>query len=460
LHDIFGRRSATTLGIPLVLASLVTGGCQTYRRAPLDLGAHQARWAHRSPSSHEVRELALRLAAATSVPSEFEPSDGLSLAEGEAVALVYNAGLRLARLEAAEAAASARHAGRWADPVFGFDGERILSDVANPWIAAASIGITLPFSGRLEGERRHASAEHRAAVADVLRDEWATRTRLRSRWLAWSFQSLRADLTRTLLDRLGGVAEIATRLEEAGELTRIEGRIFRAEQASRRIELTLLEARADELAIELKDVMGLLPGAPVDLVPQTGAGPAPISTEHDIGANPEMCAHRARYEIAEESLRLEIAKQYPDLRVGPGYRREDGNDRATLGLELPLPVWNLNRRGIAEARARRALAQAQFETAYERLASEAAAAEVRRAGAARRREEIESSLIPLIDEQAGEVQRVAELGQVNTLLMLDTLVRQHEAKLKLLDARLEEELATVRLQELAGPCAAPAEETP
>jgi hypothetical protein len=40
---------------------------------------------------------------------------------------------------------------------------------------------------------------------------------------------------------------------------------------------------------------------------------------------------------------------------------------------------------------------------------------------------------------------------VNTLVMLDTLVRQHEAKLKLIEARLAEALATVRLQDVAGP---------
>jgi CRISPR system Cascade subunit CasA len=427
----------------------VLAGCQTYRSRPLDLSAHRAAWEARAPHADGVRELAARLAESRpAVGTGFDEADGLSLAEGEAVALLYNADLRIARLRAAGAGAVARTAGRWQDPVFGFAGERILAGVTHPWIAAASLAVTLPFSGRLDAEKREACAEERAAIARVVADEWAVRIRLRALWIQWSFQSLRAELVRGSSDRVAGVAAVAARLEEAGELSRIEGRIFRAERASRAVELRTEEARATELELEIKELMGLLPESPLRLAPEISASQPPPAIVDD---HPALAALRAEYEVTEEALRLEIRKQYPDLTVAPGFREEDGDPRVTLGVELPLPIWNRNVRGIASARSKREIARAEAEKGYESLVAKLAAARHQLAAANARRADLEATLIPLVEEQSAEVDRVAQLGQVDTLVALDTLLRQHEAKLKLLEARLQEALAVIRLQDLAGP---------
>jgi hypothetical protein len=94
------------------------------------------------------------------------------------------------------------------------------------------------------------------------------------------------------------------------------------------------------------------------------------------------------------------------------------------------------------------------------MVARAAATETALRTAAAQKREIESNLVPILEDQARDVERVAGLGQVNTLVMLDTLVRQHEASLKLIDARLQEALATVQLQEIAGPGAGTREESP
>jgi cobalt-zinc-cadmium efflux system outer membrane protein len=61
----------------------------------------------------------------------------------------------------------------------------------------------------------------------------------------------------------------------------------------------------------------------------------------------------AEYAVAEASLELEIAKQYPDLHIGPGYQFDQGQNKWELGLSLTLPILNQNGGAIAEARARR-----------------------------------------------------------------------------------------------------------
>lgn len=77
----------------------------------------------------------------------------------------------------------------------------------------------------------------------------------------------------------------------------------------------------------------------------------------------DILAALADYAAAEDDLRLEIAKQYPDLHVGPGYAWNSGNagdNQWSLGLTLELPILDQNQGPIAEAEARRKLAAAKF----------------------------------------------------------------------------------------------------
>ena len=68
----------------------------------------------------------------------------------------------------------------------------------------------------------------------------------------------------------------------------------------------------------------------------------------------------AEYAATEASLRLEIARQYPDVHLSPGYQYNQGENKWGLGLAVELPVLNQNQGPIAEANARRAEAAARF----------------------------------------------------------------------------------------------------
>lgn len=448
------RRRAHPPAAAAGLCVAMLAGCQTYTPRPLDAAAHRAQWAARSPEADGVAEFARRLAA-PGEPAPFDPTDGLCLDEAEAVALFFNPRLRVARLRAGVAAATAENAGLWEDPALGFDGERILAGVDHPWVVGATIGLTIPISGSLSAERDRAGAEHRAALARVAQEEWELRSRLRAAWLDWSAHTLRAQQTREFLGRLDAIAAVAARLEEAGEMPRTESRLFRVERLTRQNDLRLLDARARESELALRALMGLTPDAPVALAPTLARTPVEgfthVLDEAIEARSPMLAVLREEYAVAELTLRREVREQYPDITIGPGIGEEDGDSRALLGVSLPIPLWNRNRQGVAEAAAQRELARAEYESAVESLAADLAAAVVRAAALATQRQEIESLLVPLVDEQGEEIARLAQLGEFDALLTLETLIRQHETKLRLIEARLEEALAMTRIEELLGP---------
>jgi outer membrane protein, heavy metal efflux system len=77
------------------------------------------------------------------------------------------------------------------------------------------------------------------------------------------------------------------------------------------------------------------------------------------------------YGVAEEALRLEVAKQFPQVHIGPAYTWDHGVHRLQFNLSMELPVLNQNRGPIAAAEARRQQAGAHLEgtvaTAYQEI---------------------------------------------------------------------------------------------
>jgi len=57
----------------------------------------------------------------------------------------------------------------------------------------------------------------------------------------------------------------------------------------------------------------------------------------------DVLAALAEYAATEAALRLEIAKQYPDVHLGPGYSYDQGQDKWTIGFSATLPIFDQNR---------------------------------------------------------------------------------------------------------------------
>ena len=68
----------------------------------------------------------------------------------------------------------------------------------------------------------------------------------------------------------------------------------------------------------------------------------------------------AEYAAAQSALQLEIAEQYPDVHLEPGYQFDQGDSKWSLGLVFELPILHHNQGPIAEAAARRLEAAARF----------------------------------------------------------------------------------------------------
>lgn len=442
-------RPAVTITVAVLLA-----GCQSYQPHPINLAGHHRSWVARSGNDATVQAFVDRLAGAGRATGlGVDPGDGLSLAEAELVALVYNPDLRLARLRVGVARATAEYAGRWDDPTLSVDVLRITESVPDPWVVTPGLTVTIPLSGRLAIEQDRADAALRAEVAAVAEQEWAVRWALQEAWLAWSAASIQFAEQAHLLDDIAALASATARLAEAGELPRTEAALFEIELIRRRADRRRLEGVLWEREQQLRHLMGLSPTAMLELQPTLDApqGASTEAFEARLGGHPTLVRLQRAYDVAEQTLRREVRKQFPDLTFGPLYESDQGQSRVGLSGAIPLPLFNANRGGIAEARAQREVARAALEVEYDRLWAEWAQASARAEALADQRHELLDVLAPRIDSQLDDAQRLLKLGESGGLILLESLVRAYETKLDVIEVRRDEALAHFHLHHLMGP---------
>ncbi len=155
------------------------------------------------------------------------------------------------------------------------------------------------------------------------------------------------------------------------ESTRAAVALGRAELARRRAEQELDAARTavaaswggtPSFAALVGDLERLTPPPPADELARRLAGA------------PEVARWTTEMEQRRASLAVERAKRVPDVTIGAGGRHfsDNGDNAAVLELSVPLPLFDRNQGGIAEAEHR--LAKARAERSAAQVSAEAALA--------------------------------------------------------------------------------------
>ena len=423
------------------LGLFLASACQSYSPVPVDLAAHARAFAARLPDPETVRTFSPEGAAAgsrdgASADGAVLGHGGITLATARRIALVFHPDCRLARLRAGVALAIADHAGRWQDPVLGVSFERILESVQHPWIVASSLGLTLPLTGRLGLEKELRRGEHAQALLDARLAERHVITRVNLTWLQWSAASRRTELLQDLCARLDELCAIADRLAAAREITQMQARAFRLERTTRGHELAAATAAVARGRLELLALLGLHPEAPIELLPTLELPPATAEAGAAEADVPSLQQLQLAHTTSERALQLAIRRQWPDLVLSPGFGEEDAQPRAALGFSVPLPLFSGNDEAIAKARAERDLAAEALRCGHEQFVQELALAQQQERAASEQRERLTRELLPMAAQQVEDGRRLAELGQLDTLLILDALMRAHAARELVLDTTL------------------------
>lgn len=295
-------------------------------------------------------------------------------------ALYYNPDLAVVRAQWQAAQAATVTAGARPNPSLSTSAQYNATTAGiSPW----TWGLGLEFPIETAGKRgyRLARAEHvsEAARQQLASAAWDTRSRLRASLVnAYGARRREDVLNRQLKLQEDYVGWLDHRLA-GGTVAAFE--VTQAHLALDRTRLALHQVRRQ--AAEARAAVAAALGVPVEVVeslplsltafdypPFTG-GLVPDEVRREaLQSRPDLLGALASYAAAESALQLEIAKQYPDLRLGPGYTFDQGDNKWSLGLSLVLPVFHNNQGPIAEAEARRTEAEAHFVALQARVINE------------------------------------------------------------------------------------------
>ena len=152
------------------------------------------------------------------------------------------------------------------------------------------------------------------------------------------------------------------------------------------------------------------------------------------------------YAASQAALQLEIAKQYPDLHIGPGYLLDQTDDKWTSGGRLTLPLLNQNQGGIAEAQAHREEAAARLVPVKSK-----ALGEIDRAAAGYRlaREQVATveGLVAELKERRKTSQRMFDAGEIDALSLANAQVEFNTGELARIGALAKAQQALAPLED-------------
>jgi len=352
----------------LIVLVGVIAGCVHYTPTPLDPAdaAHQLET--RTLSDDGLRTFFDSTAPemARHWPRESWDVVGLTLA-----ALYFQPSLKVARAEWAAAGADIRTASARPNPALtAGPGYNVNASGFTPWLPFA----TLEWPIETAGKRRYrvAKAEHLsdAARLQIHTTAWQIQSHVRSALVDCIAAAKRQALLRQQVALQERAIELLEQRGATGAISTAE--IAPARLALQRLRLDESAARSQrsEARVRLAEAVAV-PVSALDDVALTfdlSAIPADVSrlTARDaryqaLVGRPDILAGLSDYAASQAALQLEIAKQYPDLRLSPGYQLDDGENKWTIGVSVELPIFNRNQGPIAEADARRALAAAHFE---------------------------------------------------------------------------------------------------
>lgn len=245
-----------------------------------------------------------------------------------------------------------------------------IPDNPSPWIIPVTFDIPLETAGKRG--KRIAEAEQNAESARLafVSAAWQIRSNVRSSLLDYSLAKRRAALLQKQFAAQTNIVRLLQGQFAAGAVSRPELTLVQIALNKSQLDLNDARSRQSDARSRLAEALGVsleaLNGINFEFDFSEADAESLTSTEARSVAlreRADILGALADYAATEADLRLQIAMQYPDLHLGPGYAWNNGNagdNQWTLGATLTLPILDQNQGPIAEAQARRKLAAAKF----------------------------------------------------------------------------------------------------
>ena len=430
----------------LTAAAAVLGGCTSYSPKDLSPSSSLAALESRTLDAPGLRQFL----AAHGAPV----TDEWDLSRLTLAAFTFSPELEVARAQLAEAEAGVRTAAARPNPTLSFSPgyHRDTPAGISPWILGYALDVPLETGGKRAHRTDAARHQTEAARLHVASTAWAIRRAVRRALTELHAAESTAKIWREQQPLLAQAARLVEAQVSAGDVSPLlaaQARITlnRAELAARESERMVVAARS-----RLAEAIGVPLSALQDVrvsYQTLGAESEPAKSNARTWAaqnRADLLAELAAYAAADAALRGEIARQYPDLSLGPAYELDQRDGKWTLGIGVTLPVFHQNQGPIAAAKARREVAAARFLALQNRVLAEVDRASADYASALGDRETVKAMRTNL-ERQAKTVAAQQQAGETSRLDLDRAQIELADNARAELEARLRVERTLAALED-------------
>ena len=299
-------------------------------------------------------------------------------------ALYHHPKLEVAKTQLALADASLKTAAQKQNPILG--GHIAHSNQANgdirPW--AYGLNVEIPIETGNKRQIRIEEAQHLAEAAriDVADMAWQLRSQIAKDLLRYHQNIATAEALKNELAIQTRLVDLLNKRLSLGAISSAELSAAKLRQQKTQFTLANEQAKLAEIRANLATDVGLplerfngLNLKPLNLDEAVATQSAHLNTpdkNRDLQASAllnRLDIHRSleKYAAAESKIKLEVAKQMPDISLTPGFAFEFGDSIWSLGFSALLNLLNKNQTLIAEATQLREVEGAQFEALQARI---------------------------------------------------------------------------------------------
>ncbi len=421
------------------------GSCIRYRPKPIAPSSLLADYQARKLDGGEIGKFLRDKDAVAEWPPKSWDLRALTLA-----AFFYNPDLDIVRAQWAVANAGRITAGERPNPTWsgllGYNSTTPVSEIS-PWIPEVALEIPIETAGKRGYRILEARNLSEAARLNILSAAWDVRARVRKAFLGLYEAREKGALLQLQLDYQEDTVHILEAQVRVGEAAPFD--LAQARIARDNTRLAQLDAAAAFVAARFD--LALAVGVPAEALEgitlaydewadfRLDVPPNEVRRRALISRS-DILSSLAEYDAAQAALRIEIAKQYPDLTLAPDYQLDQTDSKWTLGLSLILPLLNQNRGPIAEAEAHRAEAAARFQALQASVIAEVETA-LAAARAAQAKVSAADAMLASLRKEESVVRSRFKVGEIsklellavelelfsNTLARLEALVQAQQA---------------------------------
>ncbi|PYU22943.1 MAG: divalent cation transporter [Acidobacteria bacterium] len=348
--------------VPLIAICLLSGcAMQRYTPAPIVASATASQFQSRNLANDGLRAFE---ESNLGHPVSPWPPKSWDLQTISLAALYFNPALDVARARVATAEGAIVTANARANLTFDF-----VPGVPTPYLLTQDFLLAIETAGKRGRRVEIAQDLDEVARFDLADSAWTVVIGARLALLNYLVASRNLELLRSEQQVREDQVAILEQILSVGEITRLDVDLARIELSKTHVATRTAEAQLADAKAVLASAIGIpvagLEGAELSW-PDMDTPPASESfsadqVQRDAVLNRlDIRRSLAQYAAAEAAVHSEIAKQYPNFNIGPGYTYEERNSFFTVGFSTSPPLFNRNQGPIAEAEGRRKEAAAAF----------------------------------------------------------------------------------------------------